>query len=314
MKIYITDNHKPALNLSIEHWLLSRKDLFDEDLMFLYQNSASVIIGRFQNPWLECDLPSMAEKNTALYRRESGGGAVYHDLGNTNFTFISNKKDFIKNEKTGLIIRALKSLGIEATEGDRSDIYVNNRKISGSASKYSSSRVLHHGTLLISADLVALNKFLITREYKSGAVQSRGIASIRSKVANLNEFNHILNHNTVCDAIVKEAQKDCSGPLEIIVLNESELMNINEVQIQKKTLSDWDWLYGKTPSFTINAPLLLGGIQVNCQFHILKGIVKEINYTNDVLDPQDTTLIENNFIDKKCDKLMQLLNVISIQS
>ncbi len=308
MKIYIIENQDPTLNLAIEHWLLTRKDLFLEDLLLLYRNKESVVIGRFQNPWLECDLPQMTENNVSLARRQSGGGAVYHDLGNTNFAYISNKQNFKKEEKTGIIINALKSLNIEAIEGDRNDIYVNKKKISGSASKYSSSRVLHHGTLLISADLQALNKFLITKEYKTESVQSKGIASVRSKVANLNEFNPAVNHKIVCDAIMEVVKHDHENVVDIIVLKETDLNQIEELQIQKDILSSWNWLYGKTPSFTIKAPLILGEIHTNCLFSIKKGIVDEIIFDKDRLDPQDVSLVEENYINKKCDKLMQLLD------
>lgn len=304
MKIFITDNHNPSVNLALENWLFTRKDLFHEELLFLYRNSESVIIGRFQNPWLECDLQAMTEHHVSFQRRQSGGGAVYHDLGNTNFAFISPKSDFDKGEKTRMIIRALKSLGIGANEGDRSDIYVQNRKISGSASKYSSSRVLHHGTLLIDADLQALNRVLTTKPYKSGSMQSKGIASVRSKVANLIEFVPGLNHKVICDAIVGEFQKDSENTVDIISLKESDLINSKEVQMQLKILSSWDWLYGKTPSFSITKIMLIGEIQENCQFNIVKGVVTKISVLNNGLDRQIGRLIEDRFLNKKCDLLM----------
>jgi len=302
MKVFVSEYTDPWMNLAIETWLYKRKDMLNQEILFLYRNTESVIIGRFQNPWLECDLHQMVENNISFARRQSGGGAVYHDLGNTNFTFISDEDIFIKEEKTALVIRALKTLGIDAEQGKRNDIYVDNKKISGSASKYSSSRVLHHGTLLINADLDALNKYLITKDYNRGLLKSKGIASIRSDVANLQEFEKSLNHNKVCEAIIHEFSKGINEPIDITNLEIPNLNDIKEIKDYYSIITDWDWLFGKTPSFTATAPVLLGNSKTDCLFKINKGIIIEISCNRDI------SLIENNYINQRCDKLMEMIN------
>jgi lipoate---protein ligase len=295
------------MNLAIETWLLRREDLFNQEVLFLYRNTQSVIIGRFQNPWLECDLEKMNKDNIDFSRRQSGGGAVYHDPGNTNFTFISDKKHFIREEKTELVIRALKTLGIDAEQGKRNDIYVNNRKISGSASKYSSLRVLHHGTLLINADLDALNKYLITMDYNSSSIKSKGVASIRSDVANLNEYDKSLTHDKICDAIIQTASKELNGSIAITHLSLSDLNNIREINEYYSIITNWEWLYGKTPSFTVTAPIPLRNPESEYLFTISKGIITEITYNRDISELGDLSLIENSYKNRRCDKLMQMI-------
>lgn len=309
MRVFISENDSPWINLAIEKWLLDRKDLIDQELLLLYRNSKSVIIGRFQNPWLECDLSQMINNNVSLARRESGGGAVYHDMGNTNFTFISNKRNFITEEKTALIIRALNSLGIAAEQGNRNDIYINKMKISGSASKYSSKRVLHHGTLLIQADLDAMNQYLIKGNNKSGFIKSRAIASIPSKVTNLQCFDKTLNHEKVCNALINAASDSRRETIEITELNDVYVQSIKEINDYSTMMCDWEWLFGHTPSFSVNSSITIGTTVTNCLFAIKKGRISEIDCNEILLDSDKIQLINDLYKNKKCDELMQQINV-----
>jgi len=175
--------------------------------LLVWRNSPCVVIGRHQNPWVECDLAKMAAAAVPLVRRVSGGGAVYHDPGNTNFTFFGTDATYDLDRQFTVVIMALESLGISARRNKRNDILVDDRKISGNAFRHTKGRSLHHGTLLVSADLNELTAYLTspnaaaaitgptaasdarpgpTADTRGSAIiSSKGIPSVRSRVANL---------------------------------------------------------------------------------------------------------------------------------
>ena len=178
----------PWFNLATEDWLFHTLGDIDEadepstHTLFLWRNSETVVIGRAQNPWVECKVDKMAEDSVFLARRQSGGGAVFHDLGNTNFTFLSAKENYDQAANFTIIINALKSLGIDAELSGRNDMQVGTRKISGSAFKHTSERSFHHGTLLVNANMQKLGDYLNPHPLK---LKAKGIKSVRARVANL---------------------------------------------------------------------------------------------------------------------------------
>lgn len=159
-----------------------------------------MVIGRNQNPWREADLKKMAADSIPLFRRFSGGGAVYHDLGNTNFCIMTNRDIFERDKHAYMVVRAMKSLGIEMKVNERHDIIdVNSNKVSGAAFKILRNRAYHHGTMLLESNLVNLKKYLdspIAHEIKS-----KGVQSVRSSVANIK-----VSHDIFCKALSKEFQ------------------------------------------------------------------------------------------------------------
>ncbi|MBN2658025.1 MAG: lipoate--protein ligase [Spirochaetales bacterium] len=290
MKVYYSGTDDPFLNLSIEKWLLKREDLKETEILLFYRNRPSVILGRFQNPWLECDLEKMAAEAVPLVRRESGGGTVYHDMGNMNFSFIGPKENFAKRERTALIVQALRSLRIPAEQGERNDIYIAGRKISGSAGRYTSSRALLHGTLLISADLSALGRYLISKDYHSTDVSSQGIASIRADVTNICDYNAELDYETICEAIVRETSHYLQSNPEVLSLNESETEEIQEIENYRSAMTSWDWIYGKTPSFTMVCPVQASRDSYLCRFTVKKGLIEEISIAENTPDEEREAL------------------------
>ena len=189
----------PWFNLATEDWIFQALDPQSHTL-FLWRNSETVVIGRSQNPWVECKTDKMAEDDVFLARRQSGGGAVFHDLGNTNFTFLSPKADYDQDANFTIIINALRKLGVDATLSGRNDMQVGDKKISGSAFKHSVDRSFHHGTLLVNADMQKLGDYLNPHPLK---LQAKGIKSVRSRVANLVEFNDTINHKTLSQAMIE---------------------------------------------------------------------------------------------------------------
>ena len=248
-RFFLSKSNDPHLNLSFEHYLFST--VKPDDLVFyLWNNSETVVIGKFQNPWSECNVEKMNADGIKLMRRYSGGGAVFQDAGNLCFTLISGSCHDIdeqKNKNNSFIISTLKSLSIQAYSSGRNDILVDGRKISGAAFQIHHGSLMHHGTLLVNTDLDKLQLYLNPSKEK---LRTKGIASVRSRVANLNEFNSSVTVEILIDAL-KESFENHFGKIESYkCLDESALNENVFVKEEFERLISWDWLYGKTPEFT----------------------------------------------------------------
>ena len=194
----MSKTHDPFFNLATEEWLFRSGDI-TRPTLFLWRNEPTVVIGRCQNPWKECDISKLREKGVHLARRFSGGGTVYQDLGNTNFTFLTSLANHDKERNSQIIIRALSTFGLCAETSGRNDLIVGGFKVSGAAYKLAPPRALHHGTLLIQVDMSALAGLLNPNKLK---LQSKGIASVASRVKNLKELSQSVSHEALCSAIV----------------------------------------------------------------------------------------------------------------
>ena len=178
------DGHR---NLAADEFLLSqyRSCALDGVTLYFYVNSNAVIIGRNQNAWRECNLSRMAEDAVQLVRRHTGGGAVYHDEGNLNFSFIADERLYDKERQTAVVLRALARFGIQAEVNGRNDLTVGGRKFSGCAYGLSGRARAMHGTLLISTDFGRLSEYLRPSKKK---LESKGVESVRSRVVDLSEI------------------------------------------------------------------------------------------------------------------------------
>lgn len=241
----------PWFNLATEDWIFNTLGATDKDpnthTLFLWRNSETVVIGRSQNPWVECKLDNMAADSVFLARRQSGGGAVFHDLGNTNFTFLSPKTGYNQDANFAIIINALKSFGIEATLSGRNDMQVGTRKISGSAFKHTSDRSFHHGTLLVDANMQKLGDYLNPHPLK---LKAKGIKSVRARVANLTEFNSTINHDKLSSAIIKAFCDYHGQTVTPEALDEASLLQEPMLNAYYEQMADWNWRFGKTPNFS----------------------------------------------------------------
>ena len=188
----------PYENLALEEALLSRVGE-GELILYLWQNEGTVVIGRNQNPWKECRTALLAEEGGHLARRLSGGGAVFHDRGNLNFTFLMNEADYDLPRQLTVLEQACRSLGIPAQRSGRNDLLAEGRKFSGNAFYKHAGKAYHHGTLMLDVDLERVSRYLSPSKAKLAA---KGVDSVRSRVVNLREFVPELTIDRLADALV----------------------------------------------------------------------------------------------------------------
>lgn len=245
-RVFISTFDDPFANLALESCLLSLRPT-EEDWLYLWQNRPCVVLGRFQNPWIECNTSSLVKEGIPLVRRQSGGGTVYHDQGNLCFTFFHSHWSEKKRDNFNFIVNSLKKLDIDIYPNDRNDLICKGAdgqhyKISGSAFKQKKDRAFHHGTLLVESDLVALKRYL---HPSSKGIVSKAIPSNPSPVANLSDFKVGLTVERVC----AELSNNFSSRIEYL---DKDFIQKNASFYQKEyqKMSSWKWRYGETPRFT----------------------------------------------------------------
>ncbi len=263
VRILVSESTDPYVNQALENTIF-RTMPEDGRILLFYRNDPCVVIGRFQNPFLECSLEKMERDGIPLVRRQSGGGAVYHDPGNLNFSFLCSRERYSREENFGIITGALKrAFGLEARTSGRNDILLQGKKISGSAFRQTSSRALHHGTLLLDADLCRLQEYLTPRER---TITSAGIRSVPSEVANLKEFRKDISCEAVIQAVTGEFLRMHGTSIESELLKEKDVLTDEQVRKEAGSCRRWEWIFGKSPafSFTLSAAPRSHGVSVVC--------------------------------------------------
>lgn len=251
LRVLISNTFNPWFNIATEDWIFRELDP-SYFTLYLWRNQETVVIGRSQNPWAECNLQKMEEDKVYLARRSSGGGAVFQDLGNTCFTFLSPKSDYSRSINSGIILNALKHFGVDAEASGRNDIVVpmsdGPRKISGAAFRETHDRALHHGTLLINANLERLANYLTPNPKK---IQSKGRASVRARVMNLSELNPQITHETLTKVIIEEFFRQHQETCQIEILDHQSLSKMDSLKTRYEHQSSWDWNFGHSPNFEV---------------------------------------------------------------
>ncbi len=246
-------------HLAVEEFLLNTLEP-DTCILYLWQSDHAVVIGKNQNPWLECSLPAVDRRQVRLARRLSGGGAVYQDRGNLNFTFVLWQEDYDKQALSGIVVDAVRSLGIEAAIGDRHVLQADGRKFSGNAFAIRRKKVIHHGTLLIDADLAALQEVL--RPTCAG-IETKGIRSVPAPVVNLKELQEDLAVADVVGAVVR-AFRGSGAAAEL---------DLPEVGELRAVYASDAWRFGRTPRFTVRGNVRDGDREVELEAVIVKSMV-----------------------------------------
>eukprot|EP01116_Phalansterium_solitarium_P016284 TRINITY_DN3763_c0_g1_i5.p1 TRINITY_DN3763_c0_g1~~TRINITY_DN3763_c0_g1_i5.p1 ORF type:complete len:368 (-),score=31.46 TRINITY_DN3763_c0_g1_i5:1281-2384(-) len=281
IQVFRSATHDPLFNIATEDWIFNEGDLTKQTL-YLWRNNPTVVIGRNQNPFKECHLAKMDEEGVTLARRYSGGGAVYQDLGNTNFTFLSPRDRYSKKNNTDIIISALARFGVYAEASGRNDILVDGHKVSGSAYKLSGDRAFHHGTLLINVDLDALTRYLNVNKEK---LKSKGVASVRSRVVNLASVNPSITHDTLGDAIVQEFFRFYGEECPVKDLDFAELQKKDRLAKTYETLKDWKWRFGETPEFEHNLEHRFDWGIMDVFLNSKEGVITAVKIFSDTLYP-----------------------------
>ncbi|WP_318513017.1 lipoate--protein ligase [Photobacterium leiognathi] len=291
-RVFISQSTQPWFNLAVEDAIF-RNMPADQQVLFLWRNADTVVIGRAQNPWKECNTGKMEQDGITLARRQSGGGAVFHDLGNTNFTFMAGKPQYDKNVSTNIVLSALKTLGINAKATGRNDLVVevgeDERKFSGSAYRETMDRGFHHGTLLLNADLTRLANYLNPDKKK---LEAKGITSVRSRVTNLSDINPDIHHDNVCEAIKEAFFSHYGERVEVEYISPENLPDMPGFSEKYQNQSSWEWNFGNTPQFThsMDERFAWGGIELHLD--VKKGQIIAIKTFTDSLDPAPSELLE----------------------
>lgn len=241
--LYVSDSPDGWRNLGVDEYFLDH--LADDDmLLYFYTNRSAVIIGRGQNPWAECNLHAMDQDGVQLVRRITGGGAVFHDEGNLNFSFIAGEKIYNVERQLGMILSAVRALGIPCEFSGRNDLLSDGRKFSGNAFCARKNLRQHHGTLLISSDLSRLQNYLNVDPRK---LQAKGAKSVRSRVCNLNEFNPSLTREAMLQALKEAFRREYGDYTDLSTLALDEAAIAPYVAKHASAA----WRLGETPRFDI---------------------------------------------------------------
>jgi lipoate-protein ligase A len=263
----ITD---PYFNIASEEYLLKN---FHDDIFMLYRNEPSIIIGKHQNTFAEINYWYVKEKGIKVVRRLSGGGTVFHDLGNLNFTFIrtgqeGNLVDF--KRFTQPILETLLSLGIPAEHGGRNDLLIKGQKISGNAEHVYKNRTLHHGTLLFSSQLNDLSE---TLKVNAGKYHDKSVKSIRSKVTNINlHLSSAVSLEGLINAIVERVLNNNPKAIQYS-FNQDDVQNIRQLTDAKYSV--WEWNFGYSPRFSFTNNGQIGNNHYEIILDVEKGIILE---------------------------------------
>ena len=284
MKLIRLNTTSPYFNLAAEEYFL-KKD--SESKLILWQNDNTIVIGRNQSTFTEINLPRAEELKVNIVRRMSGGGAVYHDLGNLNYTYITKYSgdDFLNFEKfTKPVIDVLKSLGVDATLSGRNDMLIGGRKFSGNAQYIHKDMLLHHGTLMFNTSVEILSEVLNVNELK---IKSKGIVSVKSRVTNIGEHCNI-SIDDFCELLFKFA---AGTPYE---LTQTDIAEIEK--LKKEKYDTWEWNFGYSPKHSFkNEQLFPCGI-ISATLDAKDGKITDIKFSGDFFGKREVSWLEKNLV------------------
>lgn len=282
---------EPYFNMAAEEHFFKN---FNQNIFMLWQNDSAIIVGKHQNTLSEINIDYVKEKGIKVVRRLSGGGAVFHDLGNLNFTFIESGTegklvDFKKY--TQPIIDVLNSLGINAVFEGRNDLTIDGKKFSGNAEHVIRDRVLHHGTLLFSSVMSNLANALKADESK---FDDKAVKSIRSRVTNINEhLKKPISISDFTDLIMKHIMESNKNS-ELYVISEKDKEIISE--LSKTKYSTWEWNYGHQAKYNFSNKKRTNGGSIELKMYVDKGIIEKVKFYGDFFNKLDIADIEKSLI------------------
>lgn len=285
LQIYESPGFDPYINLATEKHLM---DITPPGVcvLYLWQNQNTVVIGKNQNPWLECRTSLLEQEDGRLARRLSGGGAVFHDLGNLNFTFIMRKEDYDLDKQLSVIQAACALAGIRAEKSGRNDLLADDRKFSGNAFYQNSTHAYHHGTLMVNVDKEKLGRYLSPPKAK---LEAKGVASVRSRVVNLSELSPTLTIEQLKAYMAKAFCDVYELPAAPVALNDSDRESIS---VLAEEYASWAYLYGTPLPFTFECSDYFPWGYVQLQIEAKNGMIETSKVYSDAMDWQLPQIVE----------------------
>ena len=275
--LYENDSVDPHLNLAIEQYLM---ETVEEDacILFLWQNQNTVVIGKNQNAWKECRTALLEQEGGILARRLSGGGAVFHDLGNLNFTFLVPQSEYDLDRQFAVIAEAVSLLGLRSERSGRNDVLAEGRKFSGNAFYKNGHQAYHHGTLLVDVDMEKLGRYLNPSKAK---LQAKGVDSVRSRVVNLRELNPEITFSSVRKAMASAFETVYGRKATRL---DDSMLDMAAIEALRQRNASWEWNYGQKLPFTAEYEerFAWGGVQI--QLSVESGVIMSARVFSDSMD------------------------------
>jgi lipoate-protein ligase A len=310
--IYIKNSdNRPQFNLALEQYVFDSLDEYDE-IFLLWINEPSIIVGKNQNTIQEINLDYIKENNINVVRRLSGGGAVYHDYGNLNYTIISKSNEtsaFNFEAFSQPVIEVLAELGVKAEFTGRNDITIDGQKFCGNAQYMKKGKVLHHGAMLFDTDLTVLGNALKVSQDK---IASKGVKSVRSRVTNI--IDHLEEKITIEDfkkLLLNHMFKDIG--IKEYKLTEEDKENINK--LMKERYNTWEWNFGESPEFNIEKSKRFSAGKVETKIDVEDGIIKSMKIFGDFFGGGEISTVEDKFkgVKYREDEIREVLDTIDIE-
>ncbi|WP_455679871.1 lipoate--protein ligase [Streptococcus sp.] len=293
MKYIVNKSHNPAYNIALEAYAF--RELRDEDELFiLWINEPTIVIGKHQNAIEEINKTYTDKHGIYVVRRLSGGGAVYHDLNNLNYTIISNKAEegaFDFKTFSQPVIKSLADLGVTATFTGRNDLEINGKKFCGNAQAYYKGRMMHHGCLLFDVDMTVLGNALQVSKDK---IESKGVKSVRARVTNiLDELPEKITVQEFSDRLL-DKMKESYPDMTEYVLSDEELTEIEKLADEQ--FGTWDWTYGQSPDYTIKRSVRYPAGKLTSYVKVEKSVITGLKIYGDFFGIKDVSDIEEELI------------------